>query len=132
MFYQRIGNKKHMKTTRLITLTLISVSTTIAGAIWSCNKENKVKQTYTEDAIIINTGPVAADGCGWELKTSTDSIYSPVNLDAQYQVNNLNVHITYEKPGTKFRCGMLAKNPGVTQIQLDNISAISKIAVLGK
>ncbi|HTH82261.1 MAG TPA: hypothetical protein VL490_04980 [Mucilaginibacter sp.] len=121
-----------MKTNRLITLTLISISTTIAGAIWSCNKENTVKTTFTEDAIIIDAGPVAADGCGWEIKTGADSVYSPINLDTKYQINNLKVHITYEILDSKFQCGSVAQNKGLIQIKLDAISKVSDFVVLDK
>jgi hypothetical protein len=90
----------------------------------SCKKQSGIKTTFTEDATVIDAGAIAPDGCGWEIKTGTDSVFSPVNLATQYQINNLKVHISYEVLDSKFQCGSVAQSTGITQIQLDAINKI--------
>jgi hypothetical protein len=93
--------------------------------ITSCKKStNPVTTTPLQtNAVIINTAPIAADGCGWLVKINgTNEVYSPVNLSSMYQKDSLKVNITYHVLSTKLSCGMLAGG-GVTQIQLDAITA---------
>jgi hypothetical protein len=88
----------------------------------SCKKGNNSKSTVhsTANAIIINSGPVAADGCGWLVKiTGTNEEYSPINLSSTYERDTLKVNITYHVLTTKLSCGMAGG--GMTQIQLDVI-----------
>lgn len=92
--------------------------------VQSCKKGTDSKITIIiEDAIVVNTGDPAADGCGWLLKTNTDSTYNAPNLAVQYQVNNLKIHIAYHKLTTRYYCGQLPipQNHGITQVQLDTI-----------
>jgi hypothetical protein len=91
----------------------------------SCKKSDNNKTVIiTEDAIVLDKGDIAADGCGWQIKGSlTDSTYSPQNLNAKYMVNNLRVHIAYHKLAPRFYCSDISNNagPGITEIQLDSI-----------
>jgi hypothetical protein len=89
----------------------------------SCKKSDSSILIISEDATIIDRGDIAADGCGWQIITKTDSTYVPQNLNSQFQINNLPVHITYHKLKTRYYCGQVANNPGsgITEIQLDNI-----------
>jgi hypothetical protein len=58
---------------------LIGILTLSIIIIFSCTKENKVTgPTISTDATIIDAGPVAADGCGWLIKTDADSIFMPL------------------------------------------------------
>ncbi len=111
---------KHLKT---LLLSMVCMALLIAIES-SCKKENNNKSTtHITNAIIINTAPIAADGCGWLVKINgTNEVYSPVNLSSTYQKDSLKVNITYHVLPTKLSCGMLAGG-GVTQIQLDAITA---------
>ena len=91
-------------------------------------KKNSIDKTtiISEDATVINTGCIAADGCGWQIKTSrTDSTFSPLDLGDQYHVNNLKIRVSYHKLKTRFYCSKVADNPGpgVAEIGIDSIKA---------
>jgi hypothetical protein len=105
---------RYIKTSILfvaVTLLLISVDL-------SCKKDNTGH--IATNAIIINSGPVAADGCGWLVKINgTNEEYSPINLSATYQTDSLKVSITYHVLTTKLSCGSFSG--GITQIQLNAI-----------
>jgi len=91
--------------------------------VTSCKKSaNPAKQSLSANAVVLDKGNVAADGCGWQIMIS-DSLYSPLNLDAQFQVNNLKVHVGYHKLTTRFYCSQVTNDPdpGITQIQIDTI-----------
>ena len=88
----------------------------------ACTKSDSENAVVITEAIIYNSGAVAADGCGWTLKvTATDSTYSPVNLTEDYKVNNLKVKVRFHPMKTKFSCGWGAK---LTEITIDNITKI--------
>ena len=86
---------------------------------FSCKKgENLI----SEEGKVINTGSVAADGCGWQIVTASDSTYTPQNLSPAYQVDNLKVRISYNKLTQRFFCGFVSTNPGITEIKLISIT----------
>ena len=89
----------------------------------SCKKlgDSTPPKTLKANAVIVNSGEIAADGCGWLIRLNDQSEFSPVNLSADFQQDNLKVNITYTQLNTNTRCGMLANNPGVPQIQINNI-----------
>ncbi len=92
-----------------------------ALAIFSCKKNNNSGQVVTADATIINSGPVAADGCGWVVRINgSDSTYSPTNLATQYKIDSLQVHITYKRLSQRFSCGAIGG--GIPAIQINAIS----------
>jgi hypothetical protein len=113
-----------MKLPKRQTLLFICILVLPVMIASSCKKGDSKITILSEDAIVVNTGDIAADGCGWQIKTTlTDSTYSPQNLSAQYQVNNLKVRIAYHKLKTRFYCSQITNNPGpgITEIQLDGI-----------
>ena len=86
----------------------------------SCKKTPPV---LTANAVIINTGDPAYDGCGWLIKlNSTKTEYSPANLTAAFQKDSLKVNITYILLSTKYSCGMVP-GAGVQQIKIESIRA---------
>jgi len=95
----------------------------LASIISACKKPSQAlpgKQHI--NATVHYSGPVAADGCGWLIKMDSDSIeYSPVNLAASFQKDNLKVNVTYTLLTTRFHCGMLADAPGIPEIRIENI-----------
>jgi hypothetical protein len=105
--------------------SVLSILALSVCAILSCKKSDHSTTILNVDATIINTGPQAADGCGWLIQTeSPDSTFSVPELPAKYMINNLKVHIAYHKLATRFYCGQLpaAKDPGITEIELDAIA----------
>src|ERR1700744_469604 len=87
-----------MRTSALIMICFLALLT-----ITGCKKTGV--NDVSENATIIYAGDPAADGCGWEVKTASDSTYLPLNLAVQYQVSNLSVNITYHRTGTRTICG---------------------------
>jgi len=103
-------------------LKKISIITLVVITAISCSKSNGENSVLITEAVIYNTGPVAADGCEWTLKASAnDSTYSPKNLEDQYKVNNLKVKVRFHPMKTKFQCGWGAK---LTEVTIDNIVRI--------
>ena len=106
-------------------LTFICILVLSLIITFSFKKNNIDKTTLiNEDAIVTNAGSTAADGCGWQIKASrTDSTYSPLDLNTQYQVNNLKIHVSYHKLKTRFYCSQLANDPGIAEISIDSIKS---------
>jgi len=103
----------------------LSILTLSVCIILSCKKSDYSTANIIEADATINTGSVAADGCGWLIQTETpDSTFSVPDLDAKYMINNLKVHISYHKLATRFYCGQVpvSQNSGITEIKLDAIA----------
>ena len=99
---------------------LVCTFACLALTISSCKKDDT-----TADAIILDYGDPAADGCGWFIKIAgSDSTYNPKNLPEMYKMNNLKVHISFRKLKTRFYCSQISNDPGpgTTEIQLDVIT----------
>lgn len=90
---------------RYIISTLLLLSMILMS---SCKDDNNPKY-YTADGFIRDSGIIAADGCGWTVNID-DNNYHPVNLDLNYQIDNLPVRITYRYDDTPFICGIAGKN----------------------
>jgi hypothetical protein len=93
----------------------------LAIIIPSCKKPASPAVTLAPNATIVNSGEIAADGCGWLVRLNDSTEFSPVNLSADFQQDNLKVNITYAQLSTRTSCGMLAGNPGILQIKINNI-----------
>lgn len=57
-----------------------------------------------EQAIITYAGAPEVDGCGWLIMIG-DKYYHPVNLEKDFQVENLEVWLRVVDDSTVFRCG---------------------------
>ena len=93
---------KYFKTLSSIIFLFLIISTS------GCKKENKVKQqTKFNDvhALIVNTGPAAADGCGWLVKVDS-TFYHTDNLPSEFEKDSLSVNINYELSNSKSPCGI--------------------------
>jgi len=73
---------------------------------FSCGKDRSCENCYSDDATVLNSGLVAADGCGWVIKIDSDQYYHPDVLSAEFMQNNLPVKISYELTSDKFFCGI--------------------------
>jgi hypothetical protein len=95
----------------------------VATIALSCHKGSTiaVKPTITGiKAIIINTGNIAADGCGYLVQTNSATFYHADNLPTEFQKDKLNVTVNYDLSDTMFQCGM---NPN-TRIPVIDIKDI--------
>jgi hypothetical protein len=80
---------------------------TVIFSFFSCNKEYSCENCLPNriaNATVINSGPVASDGCGWLIKIDS-TLYHPEVLDAAFQQENLPVKITDELSTDTFQCG---------------------------
>jgi uncharacterized membrane protein YqjE len=108
---------------KLILPKIAIVAALAAITLIACSKSDGQNAVVISEAIIYNTGSIAADGCGWTLKaTVNDSTYSPKNLDDQYKVNNLKVKVRFHPMRTKLTCGLGAAQ--LREITIDNIVRI--------
>jgi len=73
---------------------------------FSCGKDRSCENRYSDEATVLNSGLVAADGCGWVIKIDSDQYYHPDVLSAEFMQNNLPVKISYELTSDKFFCGI--------------------------
>jgi len=87
----------------------------------SCKKLDNTSAPVTANATVINSGPIAADGCGWLIRLNDSTEFSPVNLSAGFQQDNLKANIAYTQLSTRTSCGMLAGNPGIIQTRIDHL-----------
>jgi uncharacterized protein YceK len=98
----------------------IMVLMAVAGILFAgCKKQSCASQS--SEAIILDQGPVAADGCDWVIKLGNGTSYHPQNLAAAYQVNNKNVNICYTLTADTFLCGWGVK---IGVIHIDDIKGI--------
>ncbi|PJJ84155.1 hypothetical protein [Mucilaginibacter auburnensis] len=84
-------------TVKLFLLPLFTLVVTFTA----CKKDSGL---IANEAKIIDSGPVAADGCGWLIRVG-DVNYSPTNLDNKYKETELTVILTYRVLSSKFVCG---------------------------
>lgn len=116
---KRNCNKPPMKKS---TLKLVSLAVLVMVAAFACTKSDSEDAAVITEATVINSGAVAADGCGWIIKIPvTDSTYSPVNLAEDYKVNNLKVKVRFHPMKSKFTCGWGVK---LREVTIDNITKI--------
>ena len=85
----------------------------------SCAKQDPA--LLSADGTILDTGMIAADGCGWQIKFTDNTQYSITNLDPNYQKNNLKVSISYHLLTTKLYCGLAPTTTGIAQIEIKSI-----------
>jgi hypothetical protein len=102
-------------------ITFLSITLLSMLIVSSCKKSGTTAASLTANATVVNSGAIAADGCGWLIKLNDNSEYSPVNLTSDFQQDNLKVSVTYTILSTNTSCGSLAGNPGVRQIKLNAI-----------
>lgn len=70
------------------------------------------------DGIIIDAGNPAVDGCGWLIEISNET-YKPIELDEQFQENNLEVTLEYKVLDSERSCGWLLEK--YKEINIKNI-----------
>ncbi|MGI4803892.1 MAG: hypothetical protein ACRYFL_03910 [Janthinobacterium lividum] len=83
----------------------------------SCQKEEQTVYKET-DAMLLNAGNIASDGCGWLVKINNDTVFSPLNLPELLKTDSLQVTISYNLLNTKFNC---ITGNSFTQIKINSI-----------
>lgn len=68
---------------------------------------------------IVYTGPIAADGCGYLVRTNDNQDFKPMNLSAAFQQDGLPVTVSYTVSSEPFACGLLPTE--FTQINIVSI-----------
>ncbi len=95
---------------KLLLLPVLFIVLTFAA----CKKDSGL---VAVEATVIDSGPVAADGCGWMIRVGNTN-YSPTNLDGKYKETELKVIVTYKVLSSKFVCGWGNK---LDEIEIVNI-----------
>ena len=91
----------------------------------SCNKGSRTSVNPTMSGIkatIINTGPIAADGCDYLVQTASATFYHADNLPVAFQKDKLNVVLSYNLSDAAFQCGM-NPNTHIPVIHITDIKA---------
>lgn len=77
----------------------------IGLSLYSCRKDTA---DCTTNAVILDQGVEAADGCGWVVRIANTDFHVD-NLPTAYQQNNLNVRIGFEADTARhYVCGIAA------------------------
>ena len=88
----------------------------LAMVLYACAEEEG--PLIEAEAMVVDTGSPAVDGCGWLIKIG-EEYYKPENLAEKYQVDDLEVSISYFLSGGVYSCGIGSK--GITKIVLKDI-----------
>ena len=83
----------------------------------SCDKKSD-PNLQSANGLVLNYGNPEVDGCGWVIQVDT-VVYSPVNLNTNFQQGNLKVIVDYQILNTYFSCGW--RTPGYRQIKITSI-----------
>ncbi len=86
-------------------LTFAILALFILSTFNACKKEVIPDPEYNK-AVVYWTGAPAVDGCGWLLLMDGVS-YHPTNLAEDYQIDGLNVLLTYTNEAEDYRCGLM-------------------------
>lgn len=75
--------------------------------ILSCHKETHEQSPGSDvvEAIILYTGDVPTDGCGWMVVTNSSEHYHPDSLPDSVKQNGLAVLVNFTKTTDNFNCG---------------------------
>lgn len=88
----------------------------------SCARDKSCENCTPEltEAMIINSGVVAADGCDWVVRVADTLYYHPESLADEFKQNELPVTVKFELTGDTFHCGLAGT--GLPVIKLLEIS----------
>jgi hypothetical protein len=81
-------------------------------ALWSCDKYKDY-----QSAVIIDSGDITVDGCGYLLKLNDGSFAKPVYLNSAFQHDNMKVKVKLVLSGKKDTCdqGMAIYNEAIIE-----------------
>jgi len=82
----------------------------------SCISDPEPDVKTSSKAKVYNTGPEAADGCGWAIEVNS-TLYRPTTeMASEFQVNELPVTISYKLTNSNYPC--FKSVAGIPQIQI--------------
>lgn len=82
------------------------------------------KDKRLQKATVVDTGDVAAGGCGYLLKLEDgDKLVRPKNLPSAYMHNGYKVKVKFDADGEGGACSVYPKNDFVEIVQLTIIKA---------
>ena len=106
-----------MNTLRRITFAFLAI---LAFATFSCEKAEIV-----EEALVLDFGDVAVDGCGWLLELEDgDLVHATNGIPENLQQDSLKVLIDYEDAEGQFQCGLAGTT--YNQIELTSIGELKE------
>lgn len=85
---------------------------TLVVILATCACTPKSKNECSSSGLIINTGPVAVDGCDWTI-TIDGKVYHPENLDTFFKQDSMTMYMDYQLTDDTFICGWGNKLPVV-------------------
>lgn len=94
---------------------ILTFSLLIFGLV-SCNSDSP--EIVEIQAIVIDSGSIAADGCGWLIKINGVD-YSPTYLNTEYRLDGMTVLINLEYLSSTFTCGLQPTE--IPQIRIEQI-----------
>lgn len=78
------------------------------------------KCPLTKEGRVLDTGPVAADGCDWVILIDSTQ-YHPEELPAAFQQNDLEVLVKYQLLPDTFFCGWAVQLPVIEVLQIEEL-----------
>lgn len=96
-------------------LLLMAIGATLL-LLGACQKEE-----LWVDAVILDFGSPAVDGCGFVIQIE-NQIYYPVNLEEKYQIDGKNVKVQYNTLEEMHTCGFSHSGAIFQKINIRNYS----------
>ena len=85
----------------------------------SCISDPEPDVKTSSKAKVYNTGPEAADGCGWVIEVNSTMYRPTTELASEFQVDELPVTISYKLTNLNYAC--FKSITGIPQIQIISI-----------
>jgi hypothetical protein len=94
---------------------LLSTATLLVLAV-SCKKDKDFSK-----AVVVDTGDVTSDGCGWVLRMEDGKIEKPEYMPSAFQHDNLKVKVKFHSTGVLDTCRSLAPHEFYEAVKIDDI-----------
>ncbi len=95
---------------------IVALAVCSALGILSCKKDSNFV-----DAMIVDTGDITYEGCGYLLKLNNNELLKPLYLPGAYQHDGLEVKVKYEHTDLRDTC-----NYGTKIYDMVNVSDIQR------
>ncbi len=87
----------------------------------SCRRDSLTKNCPdtpkdVPNGLVIYSGEVTADGCGWLIKVG-NNWYHPASLSEEFRKTDLEIFICFEFTGEKYYCGLSGEGVPVIRIK---------------
>lgn len=88
----------------------------LAITTFSCNKDKDFKS-----AVVIDTGDISTNGCGYLLKMDDNSQQRPINLPSAFQHDGLKVKVKYHSKDSVIFCNAVDTTYTLPTVVVDDI-----------